>query len=41
LNKALHEEPRAARLGEIDVVRRGPVNGDVLQQLAKSPTEWM
>ncbi len=27
--KPLHTEPRAARFGEINVVRRGPVNGDV------------
>ena len=30
-NKPLHTEPRAARLGEIKVVRRGPVNGDVIR----------
>jgi len=29
-HKALHTEPRAARFGEINVVRRGPVNGDVV-----------
>lgn len=28
-NKPLHTEPRAARFGEINVVRRGPVNGGV------------
>ena len=28
-NNPLHTEPRAARLGEINVVRRGPVNGAV------------
>ena len=27
-NKPLHTEPRAARFCEINVVRRGPVNGD-------------
>jgi len=29
-NNPLHTEPRAARFGEIKVVRRGPVNGDVM-----------
>jgi hypothetical protein len=29
-NKPLHTEPRAARYSEINIVRRGPVNGDVL-----------
>ena len=28
-NKPLHAESRAARFGEINVVRRGPVNGDI------------
>jgi hypothetical protein len=28
-NNPLHAEPRAARFGEIIVVRRGPVNGAV------------
>jgi hypothetical protein len=31
-NKPLHTEPRAARVGEINVVRRGPVNGAVRRQ---------
>ena len=30
-NNPLHTEPRAARFGEIKVVRRGPVNGGVIQ----------
>ena len=32
-NNPLHTEPRAARFGEINVVRRGPVNGVVRRQV--------
>lgn len=33
-NKPLHTEPRAARFGEINVVRRGAVNGAVMPDLS-------
>ena len=31
-NTPFHTEPRAARLFEINVVRRGPVNGGVVRE---------
>jgi len=37
-NKPLHTEPRAARFGDINVVRRGPVNGGVTRQNPLSST---
>ena len=36
-NKPLHTEPRAARFDEFNVVRRGPVNSDVML-LPQMPT---
>jgi hypothetical protein len=38
-NNPLHTEPRAARFGEIKVVRRGPVNGGVRWQRPVSTSQ--
>ena len=38
-NKALHTEPRVARVFEINVVRRGPVNADVIQLKCMSDSD--